>query len=133
MAPSTKANSERMKSLEMEDTTGPMARPTKDSGKRTKCTEMVLSCGRTERDTKVISSMISVRVKALSSGPMADAISEDGEPVSKTVKELTLTRKTRPAEVSGRMAAKSNGLMEALLAAMTKWTASDIFLSSVCK
>ena len=78
--------------------------------------------------------MISAKVKELSSGLMADAISEDGEPESKTAKELTLTRKTRLVEVSGRMAARFNGLTEEPLALMIKWTASDIFLSiALCK
>ena len=123
-----------MKSQVKVDTTGPMARPIKDSGRRTKCMETVSSCGRTERGMKVTLSMISAKVKELSSGLMADAISEDGEPESKTVKELTLTRKTRLVEVSGRMAARFNGLTEEPLALMTKWTASDIFLSiALCK
>jgi hypothetical protein len=121
-AASTKANSERMKSLEKADTSGPMARLTKDSGKRIKCTEMVFSSGRTERDTKEISLMTSVKAKVLSFGLTADAISEDGELVSKMEKEPTLIRKTRLAEVFGRMAARCNGLTEALLELMLKWT-----------
>jgi hypothetical protein len=36
----TKGNSERTKSLEMDDTSGPMARPTKAIGKKTKCMEL---------------------------------------------------------------------------------------------
>jgi len=114
MAPSTKDNSERMRSLERAGTSGLTARLTMASGKRTKCMDTVLSSGRTARLMKVASLMISAKVKALSYGLTADDTSEDGELASRTVKAPTLTRRMRPAEVSGRTDAKSNGLTGAL-------------------
>jgi len=65
--------------------------------------------------------MTSAKARVLSFGLTADAISEGGELESKMAKVPTLIRKVRPAEVSGRMVARCNGLTAVLLELMLKW------------
>lgn len=84
-----RVNSNRMRSVDMESTTGQTENNTMASGATTKCTVKVPSSGKIKRSTKDHSSMISAKERVLSVGPMVDNTSENGRQVNNTVEEHT--------------------------------------------
>ncbi len=88
---------------------GPMEKPMKDNGRRTKCTGMVCLCGRTAKSTKVTLSMIRGKDKASLSGRMAESMMECGRTASSTVEENSSLRMELKEAENGKMERKSNG------------------------
>lgn len=72
MEASMKANSIKMRSVAEASTTGQMASITRANGIEIKCMDMVLSCGKTAKDTKESFSMTNVMVRAHLHGLMVD-------------------------------------------------------------
>ena len=84
-----KVSLSRMKLVDTETTTGPMANPTRVIGPRIRWTVKECSPGKTARNTKETLLMISVKAKALLFGLMAGSILVNGRLVNNTVSALT--------------------------------------------
>jgi hypothetical protein len=101
-----------MKYLARDVIFGQMAKHTKDSGKRTKCTVSVSFHGKTERSTKDTLSMTNEKVRANLHGKMAAFTTECGETASNTVVANLSPRITWSALENGRMERKLDGSLD---------------------
>ena len=101
--------SSKTKSQAVESMSGPMAKPMKACGRKTKCMVEVFSNGKTANNTKETSKMISVKVTVCSPGEMAVSMTDNGKTASNMEKEY-LSRMKAPEELeSGKVGATSNG------------------------
>ena len=107
----TRDNSDRMRSADLETTTGLMESLMLEIGRRTKWTAMESLNGKMVRSTLETLSTIKEKVKVLSFGPMDVNILESGRQVSSTESEHTLAKTVRRSKASGPTEEKSDGLM----------------------
>lgn len=107
----TRDNSDRMRSADLETTTGQMESLMLEIGRRTKWTAMESLNGKMVRSTLETLSTIKEKVKVLSFGPMDVNILESGRLESSTESEHTLAKTVRRSKASGPTEEKSDGLM----------------------
>jgi hypothetical protein len=98
-----------MKSRAKVDTFGPMARPMKVSGKRTRCMVMVCSHGKMAKSTRATSLTTSERAKASSPGRMVESMTECGAMENSMDGASSYPRTTSRELESGKTARRSAG------------------------
>ena len=109
MEASTLGLSSKTKSQAAESMSGPMAKPMKACGRKTKCTVEVSSNGKTASNTKETSKMISVKVMVCSPGEMAVSMTGNGKTASNMDVEYLSRMKAPEESESGRVDATLNG------------------------
>ena len=103
-----------MRSQERADMSGQMGRPTRASGRKTRCMATESSFGRMAKNMKATSSMISVKVKVNSHGRTVEYTMASGRMESNTDVESSSPRTTWRESENGKTEERSSGSTESL-------------------
>ena len=110
MVATTRENSVKTRSVDMESTIGLMVNFMRGIGRKIKCMDKEHFYGRMENAMKVNLLMINVRVRAISLGQMGDNTLASGSKGNSMEKVATYQKRGQREQVNGIMEEKCNGL-----------------------